>query len=86
MLEIEENSKGGIGVKKELSNYGKQCKVQMVVLGKNLVDIGNETGYSPNYISAIINSRVMVPLETLNKINAALAITDPADDFRSHII
>lgn len=68
------------------TNYGKQCKVQMVVLGKNLVDIGNETGYSPNYISAIINCRVMVPAGTLDKINAALAITDPADDFRTHMI
>lgn len=59
---------------RELSEWGKQCKVQMLLLGKSLSDIADDTGYSRTYISAIINGRVNVPEETIKKISVALGI------------
>lgn len=61
-------------MKRELSPWGKQCKVQMVVLGKSLTDLSKETNLSRTYISAIINGRQLAPKETMNAISAALEV------------
>lgn len=61
-------------MKKTLSPWGKQCKIQMVVLNKSLKDLSNETKLSRTYISAIINERVIVPEETVKIISKALQV------------
>lgn len=61
-------------MKKELSPWGKQCKIQMVALGKSLTDLSKETKLSRTYISAIINGRVTVPDETAQTISNALQV------------
>lgn len=61
-------------MKKELSPWGKQCKMQMVALDKSLTDISNETGLSRQYISSIINGRVIPPADTLHTISKALNV------------
>lgn len=60
---------------KNLSPWGKQCKIQMIALGKNLKQISLETDLSRTYISAIINGRVSAPQDTVNKISKSLEIT-----------
>ena len=57
--------------------WGKQCKVQMIQLGKSLREVGFETGYTHTYVSAIINGRTIAPNETVEKISKALDV-DPA--------
>lgn len=61
-------------MKKQLSPWGKQCKLQMLVLGKSLADISIATNYSKTYISAIINGRIIVPDETIKTISDALGV------------
>lgn len=61
-------------IKRELSPWGRQCKVQMVVLDKNLFALSQETNLSRSYISAIINGRVIVPDETIQVISKALEV------------
>jgi len=61
-------------MKKELSPWGKQCKIQMLVLGKSLALLSQETKLSRNYISAIINGRIIVPDETVRVISNALEV------------
>ena len=36
---------------KNITPWGKQCKIQMVSLGKTLADLSKETGLSRTYIS-----------------------------------
>ncbi len=61
-------------MKRELSPWGKQCKIQMVMLNKKLDDLSQETNLSKTYISAIINGRVLVPDETVLAISQALKV------------
>lgn len=61
-------------MKRELSPWGKQCKMQMIALGKTLKDLSFETKLSCSYISAIINGRVIVPEETVLSISKALQV------------
>lgn len=61
-------------MKRELTPWGKQCKMQMVALGKSLSDLSNETNLSRTYISAIINGRQVAPEETMNAISSALDV------------
>ncbi len=61
-------------MKRELSPWGRQCKVQMVVLDKNLSALSQETNLSRSYISAIINGRIVVPDETIQAISRALEV------------
>lgn len=61
-------------MKRELTPWGKQCKIQMVALGKSLSDLSNETNLSRTYISAIINGRQAAPEETMNAISTALEV------------
>lgn len=61
-------------MKKKLSPWGQQCKLQMLVLGKSLSDISNDTDYSRTYISAIINGRIVAPEETIKAISKALNV------------
>lgn len=63
-------------MEKKITPWGKQCKIQMLILGKTLTDVSTETGLSRTYISAIINGRLAVPLETMNKISKSLSV-DP---------
>ncbi len=60
--------------KRELSPWGKQCKVQMLVLGKSLADLSEETKLSRTYISSIINERMVVPEDTIRIISNALEV------------
>lgn len=60
--------------KRELSPWGRQCKVQMVVLEKTLSDLSQETSLSKTYISAIINGRMVVPEKTIQAISKALEV------------
>lgn len=60
--------------KRELSPWGKQCKIQMVVLGKSLTDLSNETNLSKTYISSIINGRMIPPEDTIRTISNALEV------------
>lgn len=59
---------------KELSPWGKKCKVQMIMLDKSLEDISKDTGLSRTYISAIINGRMIVPDTTVEAISKSLKI------------
>ena len=59
---------------KTITQWGKQCKIQMVTLDKSLVDLSKETGYSRTYISSIINGRVVAPVDTVQKISSALHV------------
>lgn len=61
-------------MKRKLSPWGKQCKIQMVVLGKKLEDISQETNLSRTYISSIINGRLYAPEETVQAISKALDV------------
>lgn len=61
-------------MKRELSPWGKQCKVQMIVLGKGLEQLSKETNFSKSYISSIINGRILVPDETVKVISDALEV------------
>lgn len=63
---------------KNLSPWGKLCKIQMVSLGKSLGQISEETQLSRTYISAIINGRVYAPQDTVDKISKSLEIPDPS--------
>lgn len=62
---------------KNISPWGRQCKIQMIALGKTLSQISSETGLSRTYISAIINGRVSVPQDTVNKISKCLEVSPP---------
>lgn len=61
-------------MKRELSKWGKQCKVQMLVLEKNLSQLSKETGFSKSYLSSIINGRIIVPEETIKIISDSLGV------------
>lgn len=60
--------------KRELSPWGKQCKVQMLVLDKSLSDLSAETNLSKTYISSIINGRMIPPEDTIRVISNALEV------------
>lgn len=57
---------------KNMTAWGRQCKVQMAVLGMSLNDLSESVGLSHTYISSIINGRVVAPKETVEKIDRAL--------------
>lgn len=61
-------------MKRKLSPWGKQCKIQMVVLGKKLEDVSKETNLSRTYIFSIINGRIYAPDETVRAISNALDV------------
>ncbi len=61
-------------MKRELSKWGKQCKVQMLVLDKSLDQLSKETKFSKSYLSSIINGRIIVPDETVKVISDALEV------------
>lgn len=59
---------------KNMTPWGKQCKVQMAVLGMSLKDLSKSVGLSHTYVSAIINGRIIAPEDTVEKINRALQV------------
>ncbi len=61
-------------MKKKLSLWGQQCKVQMLILGKTLEDLSTATQLSRYYISAIINGRMIAPEQTIQKISNELDV------------
>ena len=61
-------------MKRGLSPWSKQCKVQMLVLEKSLDQLSKETGFSKSYLSSIINGRIIVPEETVKIISNALDV------------
>lgn len=60
--------------KRELSPWGKECKIQMLSQGKSLGDLSRDTKFSRTYISAIINGRTVAPEETIMTISKALDV------------
>ena len=65
-----------IHMAKNMSPWGKKCKISMFESGKTLEDISKDTGLSRTYISAIINGRVIVPDETVRKISVILNVNE----------
>lgn len=63
-------------MKKEMSPWGRRCKIRMFELGKTLEDISKDTGLSRTYISAIINGRTIAPEKTIEKISIALNVDE----------
>ena len=61
---------------KNMTPWGKQCKVQMALLGLSLKDLSETVGLTNTYVSAIINGRVVAPEETVEKINQALQVKE----------
>lgn len=61
-------------MKRQLSPWGKKCKIQMLNLNKSLADISAATNYSRTYISSIINGRVSAPDETVKAISKELEV------------
>lgn len=61
---------------KTITHWGKECKKQMIENGITLKKLGEHTGYTNTYLSAIINGRVIAPDDTLNKINKVLEIKE----------
>lgn len=62
-----------------ITPWGRQCKAQMALIPKSLTVLSKETGYTPTYISSIINGRVKAPEETALKITRALDVKIPYD-------
>lgn len=61
-------------MKKELSPWGKQCKMQMVALDKSLTALSDEVFLSKQYVSAIINGRVLASEYAVKAISKALDV------------
>ena len=61
---------------KTITPWGKQCKVQMMLLGLSLKELSEIVGLSHTYVSAIINGRIVVPEETVKKISKALQVKE----------
>ena len=61
---------------KTITPWGKQCKVQMMLLGLSLKELSEIVGLSHTYVSAIINGRIVVPEETVKKISKALQVQE----------
>lgn len=66
-------------MRKALSPWGRQCKAQMVILGKSLTDLSQETKLSRTYISSIINGRMVAPDDTVKLICNALEVDMPLE-------
>ncbi len=62
---------------KSITPWGRKCKAQMVMMGKTLADLSQETDLSVTYISSIINGRVVVPDKTIQLISTALQVEMP---------
>lgn len=60
--------------KRELSPWGKECKIQMLSQGKSLGDLSEETKFSRTYLSSIINGRTIAPEKTIVTISKALSV------------
>jgi len=68
------NAERRVHMGKNMTPWGKQCKVQMALLGLSLKDLSEAVGLSNTYVSAIINGRVVAPEETVDKISRALQV------------
>lgn len=62
-------------MKKYISPWGIQCKVQMVAQDKTLKEVAKATGYTHTYVSAIINGRIKAPENTIAKISDELGVS-----------
>ncbi len=62
---------------KSITPWGRKCKAQMVMMGKTLADLSQETDLSVTYISSIINGRVVVPDKTIQLISTVLQVEMP---------
>ena len=63
---------------KTITPWGKQCKVQMMLLGLSLKDLSVKVGLSHTYVTGIISDRIIAPEETVEKISRALQIKEPS--------
>lgn len=64
---------------KTITPWGRKCKAQLALKGITLSGLSDATGLSRTYLSSIINGRVTVPDETIDKINKALDLKQEAD-------
>lgn len=60
---------------KTITVWGKMCKTQMIMKNISLGELAEATGLSRNYVSAIINGRIIVPDETRKKISDKLDVS-----------
>lgn len=65
---------------KTITQWGKQCKAQMILQGFSLKELSKAVGLSPTYVSAIINGRIIAPQETVEKVNKALQVDSASVD------
>ncbi len=66
-------------MRKALSPWSRKCKAQMVILGKSLAALSQETNLSRTYISSIINERIVAPDDTVKLICNALEVDMPLE-------
>lgn len=59
---------------KTISQWGRKCKAQMIILDFSLKDLAESVDLSPTYVSSIINGRMIAPEETVEKISRALQV------------
>lgn len=57
------------------TEWGKNCKSAMALKGITMKDLAKLTGYSYNYLSSIINGRVIPPIETIESISELLGVS-----------
>lgn len=57
------------------TEWGKSCKAAMISNEITMRDLAKLTGYSYNYLSSIINGRVIPPIETIENISKLLGIS-----------
>lgn len=56
------------------TEWGKKCKSAMALKGITMRELAKITGYSYNYLSAIINGRAIPPFETIENISNFLGV------------
>jgi transcriptional regulator with XRE-family HTH domain len=61
--------------------WGRKCKAAIALKGITLKELAESIGYTPQYISAIINGRYAPPMETVEAISKALDV--PISEFVS---
>jgi len=60
---------------KYITPWGRQCKSQMILLGKTLASLSEEVGFSKFYVSGVINGRVAGGENAVEKISRALGVS-----------
>lgn len=62
-------------MKKQLSPWGKEAQITMIRKDMTLSDVADITGYTKEYVCAVINGKVIRP-GPIKKISEALGISE----------